>query len=580
MRFLRMLSNSVVAGGIAASYVLTVFLLLNPAVPLRSPATLPLAVVILLAYGVHLAVAFYVLIVIRQLFASEVLSPGWLSVRLLAWFGTIATLLAAALLWLNLWGLRASLDEETARRFVLAATVMTVCAVLFGLLTVLRYSFGRHRGGPAGAVACVLLVLASIGLPLAARGWGRPPPAERWHAAGEPTAAVAAPSGRVVVLAIDGASLDLVSVAAAAGRLPNFGRLLDAGAVMHLATLRPTQPGPVWTAVATGKLPWRNGVRSAATYAPPGGGTAIDLLPDYCFAHALASFGLLSEHIHTSAALRAEPLWQLLGRAGLRSHVVRWPLTWPARPINGALISDQYHRTTEFTLRLDEPRTTFPPDLAMHLQGLPEAVPASDPASAVTAADYPGEAPLALDRQYAALGWRLTALEPADLFALRFQGLDVVGHYFLRQAMPRAFGDVSDEERRLYGRVLEQYYRYIDGEIGRALNRLAPGDLLLVVSGFGMQPLSLSKQLLEHTLGNTALSGTHERAPDGFVLAYGSHVRSGRLPRGSVVDVTPTLLYYLGLPVGRDMDGFARTDLFTRAFTESRPIAYIPTYGP
>ena len=48
--------------------------------------------------------------------------------------------------------------------------------------------------------------------------------------------------------------------------------------------------------------------------------------------------------------------------------------------------------------------------------------------------------------------------------------------------------------------------------------------------------------------------------------------------RASVVDVTPTILYFLGLPLGRDMDGYARTDLFQRAFTEERPIAFIPTY--
>ena len=34
----------------------------------------------------------------------------------------------------------------------------------------------------------------------------------------------------------------------------------------------------------------------------------------------------------------------------------------------------------------------------------------------------------------------------------------------------------------------------------------------------------------------------------------------------------------LGLPVGRDMDGYARTDLFQPAFTEDRPITFIPTY--
>ena len=42
--------------------------------------------------------------------------------------------------------------------------------------------------------------------------------------------------------------------------------------------------------------------------------------------------------------------------------------------------------------------------------------------------------------------------------------------------------------------------------------------------------------------------------------------------------MTPTVLYFFGLPVGRDMDGYARTDLFTRDFTAARPLAFIPTY--
>jgi hypothetical protein len=75
------------------------------------------------------------------------------------------------------------------------------------------------------------------------------------------------------------------------------------------------------------------------------------------------------------------------------------------------------------------------------------------------------------------------------------------------------------------------------------------------------------------------MSGTHERAPDGFLLAYGTAVEPGRHERGSIVDVTPTVLYYLGLPVGRDMDGYARADLFRTAFTSGRPIAFIPTHN-
>jgi hypothetical protein len=84
--------------------------------------------------------------------------------------------------------------------------------------------------------------------------------------------------------------------------------------------------------------------------------------------------------------------------------------------------------------------------------------------------------------------------------------------------------------------------------------------------------------MLERVVGDRRFSGTHERAPDGFVMAFGAPVAPGRLPRGEVVDIVPTLLYFLGLPVARDMDGSARTDLFSAAFNAPRTITRIPTY--
>lgn len=570
-----MLSNAVIAALVAASYVVLLILHLNPALRLDDPEALPLVGVVLCAYAVHLVLGFYAAMAIRQLLAAEPLSPGWLSYGVLSWLCALSAATGAVLMWLNLRGLSVALEPGARSKLLASAVVVSVCAAVSLVLAVVRASGRRNRGG---AIAFGVAVVASIAVPLAIRG-----PGLDVHAA-VPATPRAVPvdndsGGRVLLLALDGASLDFVSPWAADGRLPNFARLLDGGASLYLATLRPTQPAPAWSAVATGQLSARNGVRSAARYVAQPGGASIDLLPDYCFSHALVSFGALMERAHTSATLQTPPVWSILGRSGIRSSIVRWPLTWPATPIEGTLVSEEFHRASDVALAIGGGELAWPPGLAQALRlGTPVA--RASAGEGALPRDLPDDvrSALRLDRLYADTWHRLDESDPARFSVLRLTGIDTVGHVYMRYAVPRDFGDVSDEERRRHGRVLEQYYRFVDAEIGRLLDRLEPGDLLLVVSPFGLQPLSLPKRLLEGALGNTELSGTHERAPDGFLLAYGTPVQPGRLPRGSIADIAPTLLYYFGLPVARDMDGYARTDLFTSAFTSERPIAYIPSY--
>ena len=290
------------------------------------------------------------------------------------------------------------------------------------------------------------------------------------------------------------------------------------------------------------------------------------------------SFGLLSESLQTSAALRAQPLWTILGAQACPRPSCDWPLTWPAQPLPGTLISDEFHRASEIALALDEPGLTYPTELASRLarvgrptvNSLPQALEPEHEAVGTTptawigsTSPWPTRSPWRRRRaspQSACRAWTPSATTSCGMPCRRHSATS-----------PRRSGDVT-------GASSISTTRYVDAELGRLLESLQPGDLLLVVSPFGLEPLSLPKRLLERTLGNPNISGTHERAPDGFMLAYGTAVKPGRYPRGSVVDIAPTLLYYFGLPIGRDMDGFARADIFTTAFSAERPIAYIPTY--
>jgi predicted AlkP superfamily phosphohydrolase/phosphomutase len=586
MQYLRMLTNSLLAGALVGAYVALLVLQLNPTVQLNSTAVARLVATWWAFYGVHAAVAFYGLIVMRQLLAAEVRPPGWVSLRLLSAFGGLAMSIGAMVTWLNLNGFGGVLGPEATSRMTDGAVVLSICAVACVVLAFVQPRL--HAGRREAAVIFAAIVLLSLAGPLYFRGRGEPSQPPRRPVA--PQLAPAQSSARVRMILLDGASLDLIAPNAAGGRLPSFGRLLDSGAVMHLATLRPTQPASVWTAAATGKLPYKTNVYSSARYTAPGSSYPLDLLPDFCFAQALVRLGLIEEDLRGSDAVRARPIWELLSGYGMTAGVIDWPLTYPAHGVNGYLISDEFlNRSASSVLAtLGEPPLAYPPEVVEEARIA--RLGASVDQVSLAFATQPGpreglqgwqEAPshaLHADRDINEIAEALERSRPVQFTAVRYPGIDAVAHYYLRYAVPRAFGDVSDAEQQRYGRVLQQYYGYLDGVIGRAMSSMAPDDVLLVVSGFGMEPLSLGKRVLERVLGDRNLSGSHERAPDGFVIAYGRHVAKGNFPRASVVDLMPTILYYFGLPIARDLDGFARTDIFTRAFTDRRPITFIPYY--
>src|SRR6185436_8722149 len=76
------------------------------------------------------------------------------------------------------------------------------------------------------------------------------------------------------------------------------------------------------------------------------------------------------------------------------------------------------------------------------------------------------------------------------------------------------------------------------------------------------------------------ISGTHTRNSNGIFLATGPDIDPrAKLEGIRVHDITPTLLYGLGLPVGENFAGKARTDLFTAEFRAAHPLRTIHSWG-
>src|SRR5262249_1423912 len=193
----------------------------------------------------------------------------------------------------------------------------------------------------------------------------------------------------------------------------------------------------------------------------------------------------------------------------ITAGIVRWPLTYPAPEVDGFVVSDRFHQLVETIADFD--RAASPSGVLPVLQksfqnsvlssrGLAYAT------HAALAARPPEAAAVERDRLYSLARHELGAESPRRVTAVRYDGLDTVGHYYWRYAQP---GGVREEDQRRFAQAVDHYYAYIDDELGATMSALAPGDLLFVVSGFGMQGLSPLKRGIGRVLGDPQVGGTH-----------------------------------------------------------------------
>jgi hypothetical protein len=583
-----MLTNAVAGGVITALYLAVLVFQLNPQLPLVSMTAVRWVGAVVAFYSPYLTVALYFLILGRDLVSWHPLRPAWLSVRLLAWLGALATAGTAALTWVNLDTFETVMNDAAAERMRTGAWITTGSALVLVTIVGLRYSFGRRGSGPVGALLVTVLIGSIVG-PLWVRGPGDTPvivprrsPGDTHPLRSPRLPLTAAP--RVRILALDGGSLGFIRQRVAVGQLPTLGRMLDQGAVLDLDTITPTEAEPVWAAAATGKASAKNGIRSRATYhVQATDRLSADVLPAFCFASALPEQGFVTARSPTAASLRARPLWDILADYGLASGVAGWPVTHPANAERGYVLSEQFDEAAGSPLRLDDASAGDPTtaaDVARQVFDRWMAAPWSDvlPALAAVQTVPPGVDRVRWDRAYSEAASELAQQFAPRLTIVRYEALAEIGRRYLREAQPELFG----EPRRVHVQrsILDQYYEYLDAHVGSMLSQLAPGDLLLIVSGFGIEPARPEVRLAARLFGTPVDPGTHDRAPAGFLLAYGTQVARGQLPPGSILDLAPTVLYYMGADIGRDMDGFARRDLFVTTYALDHPVKYVATHEP
>ncbi len=122
---------------------------------------------------------------------------------------------------------------------------------------------------------------------------------------------------RVCVIGLDGVPYALLSDLARRGVMPAMGRLIESGRLHRLKASLPEISAVSWTDFMTGADSGTHGVFGFT-----------DLKP--------SSYSLTFPNF---SDIRTETFWDELGRRGKRTIIINQPSTYPARPLNGVLVS-------------------------------------------------------------------------------------------------------------------------------------------------------------------------------------------------------------------------------------------------
>ena len=153
---------------------------------------------------------------------------------------------------------------------------------------------------------------------------------------------------------------------------------------------------------------------------------------------------------------------------------------------------------------------------------------------------------------YHAAATRILEHEPWDFLGLYLGAIDDVGHHFMRYAR-RGWAASRRRTYALYKDVVDGMYRFHDLMLGRLLELAGAEATAVLVSDHGFKSGAARPEEPE---GHPARDPMGWHRPQGIVLLAGPSIRRDELIHGAtLLDVTPTVLALLGLPVGDDMPG-------------------------
>ncbi len=364
---------------------------------------------------------------------------------------------------------------------------------------------------------------------------------------------------KLLLIGWDAADWQMINPIMDAGGMPNLQRVVEQGVSGNILTLQPILSPILWTSIATGKRARQHGIHGFVEPAPDG----MSLRPV------------------SSTSRTCKAIWNILSQAGKRCHAVGWYASHPAESISGVCVSNQFG--------------VAPPSAT--IDNWPVAAGSVAPASvADEVADlriHPDELPIdlieqfipdvtLLDRKKPAVDHLVRALSkrlaecltihaaatdlvenrPWDFCTVYYEAIDQIGHDFMIYHPPK-MQHLPDDVFRAFGGVMTAVYRFHDQLLGRLLKLAGDDTHVVIVSDHGF--------LNDERRPTETVDAARWHRNFGVIAGRGAGLKQDSLIQGAtLLDVAPTVLTLMGVPVGRDMEGKVLVNAFERPPTIER----------
>ncbi len=253
------------------------------------------------------------------------------------------------------------------------------------------------------------------------------------------------PERRVLTIGLDGVPHSFLSEQMARGELPNLGALAADGELTSARSTYPTVSCSAWTSFVTGLNPGGHGIFGFQDRRP----------------------GSYETFITGSGQVEAPALWRTLTERGHRVLIINVPVTYPPPQVSGLLVSGFLAPRLE--------GATHPPELAARLERLGYRIDI-DPWRARESLDALLEdLDLTLEARIRA-ATELLREERWSLAMVHIMGTDRINHFM--------WGAWESRDPEYAPRFLD-YYRKVDGAVGRLMETAGEQSEVLVLSDHG-----------------------------------------------------------------------------------------------